>query len=62
MSFVYKHMYGSWYERRVVLPIVVPIGSVNSSTPQYLVVGEYVTTEEWSRELEEKSKDDSPRT
>lgn len=58
MSFVYKHMYGSWYERRVVLPIVVPIGSVNGSTPQYLVVGEYVTTEEWPRELEEERKDD----
>ena len=57
MNFFYKHMYGSWYERRVILPIVVPIGSVSSSTPQYLIVGEYVMTEERASELMEGRKD-----
>lgn len=57
MNFFYKPMYGSWYERRVILPIVVPIGSVSSSTPQYLIVGWYETTEEQAKELMEGRKD-----
>ena len=58
MNFVYKPMGGSWYERMVRLPIVVQIGSVSSSTPQYLVVGWYLMTEEQAKELVEERKDD----
>ena len=57
MSFVYKHMYGSWYERQVMWPIVVPISSVNCSTPQYMIVGYCVTTEEQAKRLMEVKND-----
>ena len=53
--YVYKHMYGSWYERQVLLPIVIPISSISASTPpQYLTFGKLVMTEEKAQELVER--------
>lgn len=54
MNFVYKPMGGSWYERMVSFPIVVKIGSISSSTPQYFVVGWCLMTEEQAREFVEE--------
>lgn len=58
MSFVYKPMGGSWYERMVCFPIVVQISSISSSILQYFVVGWCLMTEEQAREFAEERKDD----